>query len=268
METLPFSPADASLKDVLRTKYIKRVTEWLLGRDEQSLLAQKAGSVWETALTVLFLARANEMFEACGEEGDLREEIKRKSVLVVDWLRDRKCEDQRGARQYHCWEKVTWDTAVVVRCLLTILKNYSNKFTDADRGEILGEMRVAIDWLHCRFREWETDVKYPFGPADTAQIVVTMLYVKSEFPKIYSDVTSEWYADRPEQDLATDIVKYLLHIKTEKSITVPVGSEKFEDVVTCWWDDYFSTAEVIEALALFHRFHEEDPALRRSKEIC
>jgi len=267
METLPFAPYSNTLQEILRRKYIKRVSEWLLSTDEHSVLAQKAGSVWESALTIISLAEAAEIFRTSNEELELQAEIKRKSAVVARWLLDKKCDDQKRNETYHCWEKVTWDTAVVTRSLLIALSKYRAEFSEEKQQEILNTAKTAICWLHCRFDEWETDVKYPFGPADIAQIVITMIYVREHYPDIYWHAIQTFYGAEPK-DLATEIVKYLLHIKTEKSITVQISAGETQDIVTCWWDDYFTTAEVIESLALFHVYCDNKPSLKEEhKEL-
>jgi len=267
MDSLPFAPYSDTLQEILRRKYIKRVAEWLLSNDEHSVLAQKAGSVWESALTIISLAEAAEIFRACNEEPELQAEIKSKSATVARWLLEKKCDDQRRNETYYCWEKVTWDTAVVTRSLLIALSKYRAEFSEEKQQEILDTAKTAIYWLHCRFDEWETDVKYPFGPADIAQIVITMIYIREHYPDIYEQAIQKFYSTEPK-DLATEIVKYLLHIKTEKSITVQISAGETQDIVTCWWDDYFTTAEVIESLALFHAYCENKPNLKEEhKEL-
>src|SRR6266496_3664519 len=137
MEELPFTPYSATLRDILRKKYIKPVSEWLLSNDDQSVLAQKAGSAWESALTIISLAEASNIFEACNEEVELRKRIRDKSALVALWLLQKKCHDNKSGKTYLCWERVTWDTAVVIRALLVALARYKGSFSDEQTDEIL-----------------------------------------------------------------------------------------------------------------------------------
>jgi hypothetical protein len=267
MEELPFTPYSATLQDILRKKYIKPVAEWLLSSDDQSVLAQKAGSAWESALTIISLAEASHIFEACNEEVELRKRIRDKSALVALWLLQKKCHDNKSGRTYLCWERVTWDTAVVIRALLVALARYKGSFSDEQTDEILAAVTSATRWLHHRFIEWETDVKYPFGPADIAQIASTMIYLERKYPHIHEKVTREFYDASDETNLATEIVKYLIHIKTEKSIAVPITAAEHQDIVTCWWDDYFTTAEVIESLARFQVHVEGDSSLKERHKM-
>jgi len=66
-------------------------------------------------------------------------------------------------------------------------------------------------------------------------------------PDIFADIC----AALPELDVQGDIIQYLLHKKTEQTLTVDFSNE---EVLAYWWDDYFSTAEVVSALALFHHY--------------
>ncbi|HYE75282.1 MAG TPA: hypothetical protein VEF04_18205, partial [Blastocatellia bacterium] len=192
MDELPFSPYSETLQDILRKKYIKRVSEWLLGSDEHSVLAQKGGSIWESALTIISLAEAADIFKSCGEEIELQARIKTQSAMVATWLLTKKCDDNKNNQNYYCWERVTWDTAVVIRSLLIALSKYKTEFSNEKQQEILETVKTSAYWLHCRFSEWETEVKYPFGPADIAQIVITMIYLREKYPKIYEEVTHDY----------------------------------------------------------------------------
>lgn len=253
---LPFVPFSDTLRDVLRKKYIKRVAIWLLGRDDNSILAQHANSAWESALSIIFLQNASDIFAQCNEEHDLQATIRFRSTVVARWLLSKKLSIADG--QYVSWENVTWDTSVVIRGLLVTLKKYESSFSDSEKRDIIDAIVKGTKWLYFRFSNWETQVKYPFGPADVAQIVITILHLSNEYPELYQRICCEYFGEKAQGDLCAEIIKYLLHLKTEQTLTIQTAAGS-EEVVSYWWDDYFSTAEVVEALALFYRHCETSP---------
>ncbi len=273
MAETPFTPYTDTLQDVLRNKYLKPVAKWLLGKtDDIEVLAQKTRSSWESALTLIFLSSFEDILSEKNDDPQLQELIKRKNSNVAKWLLTRKCHDKKNNIDYFCWEKVTWDTAVVVRSLLIALKKYPDRFSNQQEAEVIDAIKSGTVWLYHRFFEWETEVKYPFGPADIAQILITLVYLQEYYPKLHTEIFREYFPRRKyvgyfiksdsEKDLSVEVVKYLLHIQTEKSITVVTGAGQKEDIITSWWDDYFTTAEVIEALANFYFYCEKNPRLK------
>ncbi|MCU1294668.1 MAG: hypothetical protein JWP08_3518, partial [Bryobacterales bacterium] len=98
-----------------------------------------------------------------------------------------------------------------------------------------------------------TDVKYPFGPADVSQIVITLIYLARTFPDLYALACDghKPMLGSPDGDPAAAIINYLLHIKTKRTLPIHETAET-EEVAVYWWDDYFSTAEVVEALATYY----------------
>src|SRR5436309_6463632 len=116
MAELPFTPYSDTLRKVLRQQYIRKVATWLLGKDENSVLAQAGNSVWEAALTIIFLAEASDILAEAQEDSDLREQIRYKSAAVARWLLTKKI-SPIGTSDHAYWERVTWDTSVVIRGL-------------------------------------------------------------------------------------------------------------------------------------------------------
>lgn len=246
-EKLPFAPFDSPLRDVIRKGQLRSVAIWLMGKDENSILAQQSNSLWESSLSMLFLA---ELASAFGEdETDLKEKIKFKNKAVARWLLERKT--QSSDKQFIYWEGVTWDTSVVIRAIAKALKCYNADFSEYERSEFKICIIQGISWLYHRFSKWDSEVKYPFGPADVAQILATLVTIRSDFPELYNDFLA--INAKKDHEIEIEIVKYLLHAKTEKTLTIPISSEEDEEIVTYWWDDYFSTAEVVESIALFYR---------------
>ena len=239
------------------------MTEWLLGSDANSVLAQEGNSAWEAALTIIFLADVTDILAEYDEALELRNTIRYKSNVVARWLLSRKITEGN----YIHWERVTWDTSVVIRALLVALKKYRGSFSDEDYNGIIDAVVRGTNWLYSRFSQWDTQIKYPFGPADVAQIVITILHLANEYPDIYARVCREnSQANQAEGDLAAEIVEYLLHKKTEKTLTTQTGDGTDTEAVVYWWDDYFTTAEVVDALALFYKHCQTDPLRERYKK--
>lgn len=250
MSQLPFSPFSSSLREVLLEKYIKGVAKWLLGKEENSILAQASNSSWESALTILFLSEVDDILSELGDqEKHLQKEIQYKSAIVARWLLSKKVVDG----QYICWEKVTWDTSVVIQALVIALKKYGSRFSKAEGEEILHHITSGTKWLYRRFTQWETEVKYPFGPADVAQIVIALITIAENYPNIYEEVCSEYGFDSSTLDIVVEIVEYLIYRKIEQRLSFQ-SSGKEGEVIAYWWDDFFNTAEVVYALAVFHQY--------------
>lgn len=247
VDELPFSPFNETLSNILRSQYIKPVANWLLGKKENSLLAQEGNSAWETGLTIMFLAYARDIFNENNEEPQLRDVICQKTIAAVKWLLSRKVVSPIDKNI--CWEYVTYDTSVVIHALLMSLKKYKNYFDDNLEQEIVEATVSAMKWLQKRFNQWETQVKYPFGPTDVAQIVITALYISDEFPKVYERICQEWGGDA----LVADIIEYLLFKKTEKILTYETVEGVKDQIISYMWEDFLNTAEVVEAIAMFYK---------------
>jgi len=258
MEQLPFSPFDSTLKEVLKNKYIKNVAEWLLGKEDTSILAQQSNSLWESSLSILFLINAVSIFEE-NEEKAVKDKIKNKSKAVARWLMQKRIES--SDQKFIHWENVTWDTSVIIRAIALVLKEYPDEFSDHDKEEIKKSISKGISWLYHRFNKWEKEVKYPFGPADVAQILSTLIAIRTDFSNLYSNFLTE--NKKKSGEIEIEIVKYLLHSKTEKTLTIPISSEEDEEVLTYWWDDFFSTSEVVDSLAIFYNCYQFDEELSK-----
>lgn len=255
-ELLPFTPYSETLQTVLRQRYIRDVAEWLLGENDNAVLAQAGNSVWESALTIIFLADARAIFEDHSEAPELVARIEYKSAVVGRWLLNKKTVPPGGG--YACWEGVTWDTSVVIRSLLVVLNDYEKSFSASETERIKEAIVDGMKWLYSRFDKWEEQVKYPFGPADIAQIAIAIVRLARDFPDLYERSRVEHYGAKEPNDPPTKVIQYLLHKKTEKTLSVPTSSGD-EDIVTYWWDDYFSTAEVVEALSRFYEYCQSTP---------
>ena len=257
--TLPFHPFTSNLKDVLKRNHLKNVAIWLLGNNDNSILAQQSNSIWESSLSVLFFIEYSNILETDGDENQLIEQFRFKSNSVARWLLTKKNISQDTA--YINWEGVTWDTSVVIRALIKVLKKYEHDFSESEREETKTSIFKGILWLYKRFRVWDSDVRYPFGPADVAQILTTLISVETNFPDLYNQFLTK-IGNKKKGEIEIEILRYLLHIKTEKTLTIPITSDESEEVITYWWDDFFSTAEVVEAIALFYKYIENNTEIK------
>jgi len=254
----PFQPVDQDLKAVLRHSYIKPLVLWLLGRRSGYILAQESNSNWESAMTVEFFIQATDIFRRHGEEEEICQSLEDICPRVCRWL----VNNCIVLSEDHCsWEKVTWDTAVVVRTLLVCLNRFSSSFTEQEKDNIQKIAKQAMKWLNYRFTAWEREVKYPFGPADVAQILITSLYIKRNHPGLFRELKVFL------EQLHSGIVNYLL---IEAATAVETRLENGTTEKALWWGDYFQTAEVLESLALYYndvRSQSDDSMARVEKAI-
>jgi len=247
IERLPFQPFDQTLRAVLRRGYMTPVTQWLLGRNDTSLLAMEGNSAWETALTVTFLLQSAEILEEAQELPDLRAKIDAKVVSATRWLLDKRTPHDDGT---FCWEHVTWDTSVIINALVEVLMKYKQHFSSHDQDDIESTIIGGMHWLYRQFSQWESKVKYPFGPADVGQIANTVLLLQDVYPQLYEKMENS-FEGGPGYNLPYQIVHYLLQRRTRRRLIITDENGTVE-AHGCWWDDYFSSAEVIETLARFH----------------
>ena len=245
--SFPFDYPDKTLKDILLEYYIKKTGRWLLG-NEGMLHARYGGSHWEAALSVEFL---NSVRRYLDPSDDLYEEIPQVNHETVRWLLSKK---EKTNEKLNHWDGVTWDTAVVLRCILLVSKEDNEYFSKKENEEIIDVGINSLTWLFKRFYEWESEVKYPFGEADIAQILITATIAKDKYPEIFSsaekNIRSLIGEKLNEGDILEDISTFLIKRKTYFK----------DDKNTCFWVDFFQTAEVTEALTEYYIF------LKKSKE--
>ena len=243
LDELPFEPPTDTLKSVIRKKYLARVAKWLLGKNEGRILAEESNSNWESALTIMFFVELREIFLEYDEEDEFCDKIPTICAEVSRHLLRKKI---GLSDHYVCWDKVTWDTAVVVRALLKILNSYPDKFSESDRRELIDSVTKAFNWLFMRFEKWETEVKYPFGPADVAQILLTTTFFKENY-KIEYDKMFENYPLDNDISIEEQICSYLFKIKQINTKSI----DGFEENIVSW-GDFFQTAETIDSLATYY----------------
>jgi hypothetical protein len=244
LDLLPFEPFTETLQSIIRKKYITRVYKWLQGKHDGSILAEESNSNWECALTIMFFIDIHSIFDANNEEKEFCEKV---PSLCADVARHLILRKIVVSPQFVCWDRVTWDTAVVVKALLKTLKSYPDKFSDGDKKDILNSVYKAMHWLFMRFEKWETEVKYPFGPADVAQILITTVYLKENFPVEYQKILKEYSFKNKDTHIEEEICRYL--IQRKETIKRVIGEIEER---TAWWGDFYQTAETLESLAIYY----------------
>jgi hypothetical protein len=238
-----FDPELPALKDVLLERYLKPAARWLLGStDSPYLLPQAANSSWECALAIWYLL---DLRTTLSEDDPLSEEIRSKTAQTARWILDRAESSADGSMH---WEGVTWDTAVCVRSGLRVLRELPDSFSDAEQQRGKEICASALEWLLARFEVWDRAIIYPYGPADVAQILETLLYVQREWPQLL-DVKSGPLAKIPEA--IDEIAAYLLAAKEEMA----TGQNQAQGPeALAFWSDFFQSGEVIDCLSQYARY--------------
>jgi hypothetical protein len=254
VENLPFQPFTRTLGDVLRDNFIRPAAEWLLGVRDTSVLAMEGSSAWETALTISFVIESGSILYGASQNTELQRKVDTKIVSVTQWLVNRRIPHDD---ETFCWDHVTWDTAVVISALLSVLSNYRDRFGQEYLDDIEASIIGGVVWLYRQFAQWELTIKYPGGPADVAQILNTILLLQQRHPNLAAQIENVLAENNENYDLPLLVTQYLLRRRTFRKLKIP-GDDGIVETVGCWWDDdYYSSAEVIESLARFHHIAEK-----------
>jgi hypothetical protein len=247
----PFEPFSDNFQVVLIRGYLCPVAKWLFGAGPDRLLAQESNSAWEAALSVIYLLRFADILKRSGisdADAPALDSIERKCLQTADWL----CSIARHVSDDELsWENVTWDTATVIRAFFIIKQHFGDTLPERQRSSIDAAIKKGLLWLLRRFAIWHRTVKYPFGPADIASIAVCLAEGRRNFPKTVNDVCKAALGDEKGSDhlwirALRDISEYLLlQATTPKDAIDPEG---LQHLGPCWWDDFFTTSEALEAL--------------------
>ncbi len=248
LEPVPFSPADRPLRDILLHDFLMPVTEWLFGSSSQLPLSRQAGSSWEASLNILFAVRLLREAQV-GDSDPLFQQLRTQICELAVWLSDQGTPVDTGAVDYYAWEEVTWDTAVAVRAVLTALREFPDEFNEQKSELIRFRCVQAVTWMMRRCSDWRETVKYPFGPADVAQVVSTLIVISTEHPDVSSSVNRILDEEGAVARAIESLVDGLLCDACEAPFAP--SQDPGERLQHCWWGDNFSTAEVIDALAQY-----------------
>lgn len=227
------------LKDVLLRHYLMPAASWLLGPpDSPYLLPQSANSSWECALAIWHLLDLGTALEG---EDPLSREIPPKVCQTARWILEHASTDVNGHRH---WEGVTWDTAVCIRGVLRVAHELPESFSESEHDSIQTICSSGLEWLLARFAIWDSEVIYPYGPADVAQILETLLYVRRDWPQLLAAGNMLGRAS----DAIDEIAMYLLAAKDEMDIQRGHSQQREE---LAFWSDFFQSGEVIDCLSQY-----------------
>lgn len=263
IDEIPFLPFNKELKDIVFEDYLLKAAFWLLGKDRNKLLTREYNDIWETGYCILLFDNFKKIIidkiadlnnNSCLNREELKKINNYKGILSLIQLKTKNAgvwliKQKNTDSKYTNWDKVTWDTSIVCRSLI-ILLNDDNIDINV-KIQILDDVSNSIRWLHYRFKKWDEEIKYPFGPADIAQILITITSLGNIKENNFSEIIDKKIAEYQINliDFSIAIIEYLLKMKCESIIT------HFGEKSNCiYWNDLFTTAEVIESLALFDDF--------------
>jgi hypothetical protein len=243
-----FEVPGRSLREILLDRYLVPAARWLTGASTSAyLLPQAAGSSWECALAIEYLLNLR------GElvhEVALVDLIPRKISQTARWMLEQRVAEPNDVTS---WESVTWDTAVCIRALMRTVIELPEQFSEAEQAQFAEVSDAGVRWLIERFRAWDTAVMYPYGPADIAQILETLLYVNDAAPDVIAEidlaVADESKAPWKGANVIDEIAAYLVAAKDDLATASAETTTKPEAL--SFWADCFQSGEVIDCLASY-----------------
>ncbi len=266
MFNTPFNSFSNTLQSELFDNNILEGIKWLLGLNINSgnknkfILAQFGNSAWEASQSLMIFIRYKKIIEKNSindpSHNSAVERIDQVFPELIKYLLECNCLEDNGMAT---WERVTWDTAVVVRALNEALVEYPDLIEEDCKINIKEKTNTAIQWLCIQFMNWENQVKYPFGYADVAQILHTLVFLyTNEIVHSNTKLSEKSVAGHIE-----DLCKFLLNAQRDEENTVKTveGNEK---VKSGWWDDPFTTAEVLVSLSLCASLYSNDGIFKQN----
>ncbi|HTQ69487.1 MAG TPA: hypothetical protein VMI13_12435 [Solirubrobacteraceae bacterium] len=243
-----FETPGRSLREILLDGYLVPAGRWLAGPPASAyLLPQAAGSNWECALAIEYLL---DLRGELANERDLAHLIPRKTSQTARWMIEQRLHESNATVS---WESVTWDTAVCIRALLRTILELPEQFSAAERAQFAAVSAAGVRWLIQRFRNWDTEVMYPYGPADIAQILETLIYVRKAAPGVIAEidlaVTDDAKAPWHGANVIDEIAAYLL--AAEDDLAAASADATREPEAVAFWADCFQSGEVIDCLASY-----------------
>jgi hypothetical protein len=181
-------------------------------------------------------------------QNEIRE---RKICESIAWLLEKSHGRETGRPH---WEGVTWDTAAAIRSIARHLHSghACQPSLDVDRAvKICGD---ALVWLRAEFRRWEEDVTYPFGHSDLAQILLTTIYLEGIGSPVLAAAFGRHEATSEIANFIESLASKLTSGATEVQDEVRELEGEMEElgtIVSSSWGDWFQSADVLLALALF-----------------
>lgn len=236
-QSFAFDYSGRTLRSILVDDYLVRTADWMLTGGSR-LHALMGNSHWEAALEIEFLVG---LLKHLGNDDKLAVRVKTAVSEGLTWLIS---ERTTTADNICHWDGVTWDTAVVLRCILDAL--HMNIAIPGATRESIEQLTVhAFSWLLKRFIQWPKEVKYPFGDADIAQILTTGVAIQTMNPEVMKRAHSFLRKMLPD-DTLEDPLGRLCEFLTSRRTQLD------EHPNTCIWEDFFQTAEVLESLTEYY----------------
>jgi hypothetical protein len=243
-----FEVPGRSLRDILLDWYLVPAARWLVGASTSDyLLPQAAGSSWECALAIDYLL---DLRGELANEPQLADLIPHKVSQTARWMLEQRVREPNDGTS---WESVTWDTAVCIRALMRTINELPEQFSGVEQEQFTKGSVSGVRWLIDRFRAWDIAVMYPYGPADVAQILETLLYVTNAAPDMLTGldllVADESKAPWKGANVIDEIAAYL--IAAEDDLADVSVDPKGKVEALSFWADCFQSGEVIDCLTSY-----------------
>jgi hypothetical protein len=231
---------DREFRDELTESYIIPVARWLLGDPSSAyLLPQASGSNWECALATEFLLG---LYEDGELDSSMSVQVRDKCLNTIRWMLS-KLVWMDGER---CnWDGVTWDTAVCTRVLLHAESFFHDRLSAEEQREVARSLAGAVRWLVEKSDDWDSDIRYPAGPPDLAQVLNTLVLVAAQSPQLLTQAEKSGNLTAGSSSI-DHIARVLLAMEERSAIETDDGR-----VELSFWVDCFDSSEVLEGLGAY-----------------
>lgn len=271
-----------TLRQVLRDEYLYKSVMWLLGYDgakplesqknDRPLRAQEMGSPWQTGNAILVCLEARTILqeELKEEREPLIEEIDRKLLAeqlgtdseqgAIHWLLNQVIETAEPDQAFAHWDERLYDTAIVIRSLILIHKQYgSTRNPDARYASLqalMSKATKALRWICHRLTQ--RDALDQTENDALSQVVLTFVAAKEQKQKEFEHIFKEYEERLPPNPLNWLCMEICNRSRDYNALQE--SGDRFEEyreetAKPLIWDDH---NDVIEALNAFHRWNAEE----------
>jgi len=253
MTQSPFIPVDKPLKTILAEKFILPLAKWMTLGTNDLVMGTIGNSVWESAFTIMFLIETIDVMKKeqldKRQFADLKVDFDTRILKTTKWLLS-KSTDRTENTEFLSWDGLTWDTSVVLRSLLHVLRSYK-ELDEKLAADIERSIARGISWLITEFDEWRTR-SYTAGPQDVAEVLILLTELSKKYPDLYKKIVDSSSWKGKETQLKWEIAKLLIQTRSEaiSFSTAEIGKDR---PIALWWGEFFGTAEVLEALGVFYQ---------------
>ena len=257
---LPFKFSASDFRSDFLRQYMLPLAQWISGAKDVPVRAQLSGSPWESAISINYCIEILEIASADAPDWHARnhQQIKSKIIDVAKWLLETaqpsrlKSRVQDSSLHEVHWENVTWDTATITRILFITSRRFPNELGRETLANIDTAIAGSLTWLLRKFKEWNQSGKYSFGSADIAAVGGCLIELLKSDDGYVESLKRRGLIDLNELDIEQalyDLVELLLYDATKPSKeSIPEGAENDLVADGYWWDDYFTTADVVVML--------------------